>query len=191
MFYWVLIFSSVAIWGAQFKLRSFLALWAKRLYIFFTFICFGYLFLITYLQYNIWKGNDLTSGFLPPASDWGYFIKYSFYRFWIIYLVSFFLSLLFIFIGDYFNKKYQERFFESGEVYLGGVSILISGYPGVVFYIIVFFLIFLISSLFFYFIRGNNFRLSPYYLWMPTAVCVILTSIYFLNNLDIWKLLKF
>lgn len=186
----LVIFLSLLIWGAQFRWPSFLAANIKKIYLFFVFLCFGYSGLLTYLQYGVWKNSSAMKFVLPPFSGFGYFIKYCFFNFWSVYLFSLILSLVFILVADYFNKKHPEKFFREGEIRIAALALLISGYPGVIFYLLVFILLFLLASASTAIFRGREHRLSPYYLWLPAAICVILASVSFLDSFSLWRFLK-
>ena len=72
------------------------------------------------------------------SSKLGYFLFYSFGRFWLGLLISLLAAAAFyIFLRSL--KKYQERFFEDGETELGFLAALIAGWPAfIVFLLLVF-----------------------------------------------------
>ncbi|MFA5173350.1 MAG: hypothetical protein WC435_03055 [Candidatus Paceibacterota bacterium] len=169
---------------------------------FFFFFSIFFLFLsrvyLVFAQYKTWKNNPLTEKFLPPFNDWSYLFEFSLARFFAPFLVSLLSSFLIIFLLKKINKKLGERLFYHEEPYLAASSLLLSGYPGLIFFII--FLLFsqLFVSLFFFLI----FKLRPsselkeppripfLFLWVPSALFVIIISNW-LEGMEIWRLLQF
>lgn len=115
---------------------------------------------LTLVQYYVWSQSELTkiltqsplSDSVPlPVFDFifsgrlGYFLFYSYGRFWLNAVVSIFAAFCFyLFLKTL--KKRKERFFESGETELGFLAALIVGWPNfVVFLLLVFVLVILIS----------------------------------------------
>ena len=191
MFYWFLVLISLLIWGAQFRLRSLLVRWIKKIYIFAVLICFGYSAVLTYLQYEIWQDHPLMKNILPPFSGWSYFIQYSFFRFWVTYIIAFAASLIFLWAADYLNKKREGIFFEKEELYIGAIAIMTVGYPGIIFYVISLVFVFLFVLFLLSLLKGKNYRISLYYLWLPVSVCVIMLSVHLFSNWEVWGYLKF
>jgi len=100
----------------------------------------------TFSQYYVWSSNNLTkllldknaldfnllkqvSGklFLFLDNRFGYFIFYSWGRFWLEIIVSLVAALAF-YCFLIFLKKYKARFFEEGEVELGFLLALMVGW---------------------------------------------------------------
>lgn len=121
-----------------------------------------YACILTVGQYYVWS-QDPTQTFLNSPIDsslpipivssipWfqtnplGYFVLYSFIRFWIQPLLSIAMAYAFL----YFLKilvKYRARFFEEGDVILGFLTALIVGWPAIIVFLIVTFLSVLIIS---------------------------------------------
>ena len=115
----------------------------------------AYAALLTLAQYRVWAGSEFSRPFInsPVAevvplpeilrqyvfsSKLGYFLFYSFGRFWLGPLISLLAAAAFyIFLRSL--KKYQERFFEDGETELGFLAALIAGWPAfIVFLLLVF-----------------------------------------------------
>lgn len=134
---------------------------------YFIFIVLGfrlaYSLFLTLAQYYFWSKDGLTKYLLNfaltpalpvdaiKALPWlfdnrlGYFIFYSWGRFWL----NLFLTLLIAFVFWRFLKllkKHKERFFEEGEVELGFLTILISGWPNsLIFLFLAFFGVVIVS----------------------------------------------
>ncbi len=107
------------------------------------------------------------------------------------YLISFIVALAFMWIAIKYNRKYGGRFFEKEEIQIGGLSLLLVGHPGWVFYSIALILLYLLLHIAHYILHTNkSFRLSIYHLWVPTAIFVILISEHWLSNMTLWFLLE-
>ena len=125
-----------------------------------------YAAILTISQYYIWSQNKLTQVLLNLSVDFsaipisgifkffckfvdcqkhGYFLFYTYGRFWMNIFISIAVAFgFYLFLK--FLKKYKERFFEEGEIELGFLAALISGWPNfVVFLPIVFVSVVLIS----------------------------------------------
>lgn len=154
-------------------------------------VIFGTAVYQSWQQYLAWQSNDLSKLFLPPYQDWDYFVFYARVRFFNPYFLSLGLGLLALTVAKYFNKKYQERFFEPIEPYLLASSIFLVGHPLWLFYLI----ILLITSVLMSYVlclmsKKKDYRLSFYYLWLPAAIFTILISRW-LSMLPWWQTLKF
>lgn len=104
-------------------------------------------------QYYIWSGSEFTKLLLNSplvsdvpanlitdlfptlfASNLGYFLFYSWGRFWLNLLILLIASLAFwIFLRAL--KRHKERLFDTGEVELGFLMTLLSGWPGFVLFV--------------------------------------------------------
>ncbi|RJQ26050.1 hypothetical protein C4565_07480 [Candidatus Parcubacteria bacterium] len=120
--------------------------------------------LLMYLQYSLWNEGGMGSYFLtaPLSKDlpidgmkyfgwlftnkFGYFLFYSWGRFWLSVIISIFVAYIF-YIFLKLLKKRTERFFEEGEVELGFLSALIVGWPLFVIFVPLVFLSVIIVSL--------------------------------------------
>lgn len=107
--------------------------------------------LLSVFQYVAWSANPVTSVLLEtplnegvplpgPVKDvlsstpLGYFIFYSFGRFWLNPIITIGVALLFWWILKLL-QKYRQRFFNEGEVTLGLLTCLIVGWPNVVVFV--------------------------------------------------------
>ncbi|MEK7520718.1 MAG: hypothetical protein AAB560_01415 [Patescibacteria group bacterium] len=102
----------------------------------------------TAAQYYVWK----TNGFLEMVKGGGgdangYFLFYSWGRFWISALLSIGGAFLFFYFLKAL-KKYRERFFEEGELDLGFLSALLIGWPNFVVFVPLVFLSVVIIAVF-------------------------------------------
>lgn len=156
-----------------------------------TLVIFSFAIYQSWQQYLLWKSNDLGKLFLPPYQSWDYFVFYARSRFFNPYLLSLTIGLVSLIAARYFNKKYQERFFEPIEPYLLATSIFLVGHPLWLFYLITLSVITVIFSL----VNGqwsmvNGRRLSLYYLWLPAAIFTIIIGKW-LSALPWFQMLRF
>jgi len=119
--------------------------------------------LLMYMQYSIWSEGGLGNYFLtaPLPKDlpivgiksygvlfmnkFGYFLFYSWGRFWLSVVISVFAAYIFYVFLRVLSKK-TERFFDEGEQELGFICALIVGWPlFVVFIPLVFFSVVVVS----------------------------------------------
>lgn len=124
------------------------------------------------IQYEMWKSNSISSFLLPPYNSWIYFVSYAVTRFFSPLLISIAFAIVFKSASEYFNKKFGERFLEKEESWLLASGILLSGYPGFVFYVAFMLVAALVVSVFYY--AAGKGRAPLYYLWLPVAVFAIL-----------------
>lgn len=175
--------------GAQIFLRSFLAKVVKLAYgvaiIFFVFQSS----LVSILQYQAWKNGAIGNLLLPPHESIGYFLQYIGWRFWSPVAVAFLFSVFSIYLMRRVNHKYDNRFLEEEEPSLAGLSMFVSGYPAILIYPVVFLIVFLCATTSTSVLNGKNFRLSPYYLWIPSSLLVILIRTVWFPQFPLWNLL--
>ncbi len=190
MFFVLLLILTIS-FGAQIFLRPF----TIYRYLFIAVVILISLFLLfqTYQQYQFWLENDISKHLLPPYQGINYFIYYAFIRFFSPYLISLTVAVLFLFLIKILNKKYAERLFYPEEIYLGALSIFLVGHPGWLFYtvfiLIIYILIHISSLIFNHKSYSLSKRLSLYWLWLPTAIFVILIQRW-LEILPIWQILR-
>lgn len=130
---------------------------------------FFYAFLLTINQYYVWSQNKFTqlllnspldlsmptSGIFTKVCQWsivncqksGYFLFYSFGRFWLNVFVAIGVAFAF-YLFLKFLEKYQERFFEQGEIKLGFIMALIVGWPSFIVFIPCVFVFVVLMSVF-------------------------------------------
>jgi hypothetical protein len=141
-------------------------------------------------QFQIWSEGEVSKFFLPPHQGISYFIFYVTVRFFVPYLISLAVALIFLFSAKILNRRYRKRFFYPPEPYFGGLAIFLMGHPGWLFYLVFLIFVYLlihIRSLFI--VHSPLFRISLYYLWLPVAIFVIIISKW-LESLPLWSLLK-
>lgn len=125
----------------------------------------GYPALLTIRQYYVWLADPLSKLLLSsPLSDnvpipqfikdsaifqshFGYFIFYSYGRFWVNSILAVSVSVLF-YLFLKFLRKHKERFFEEGEVEMGFLTALIAGWPRFVVFVPIIFISVILISLF-------------------------------------------
>lgn len=141
------------------------------------FIIFIFLFYYSREQFFAWyKAGPPAQYLVPPFTSIGYFLYYVLTRFWASYLASLAAAILFFYAAKKLNKKYQERFFYPEEYYFLALGIFLTGHPGWLFYLFLVLSAYLLISGFKTIILKYKERISFYYLWLPTAILVILIS---------------
>jgi hypothetical protein len=141
-------------------------------------------------QYMLWRANPGTMFLLPPYMPFSYFALYSVFNFIVPYMISLCAGFLLWVCMKWLNQRFGNRFFYEEELIVAPISIFLSGYPGLIIYSVSFFVLFLILSIFRLIVRSEN-TTSMRYVWIPLAVCVILSNEFFFNQTFWWKLLEF
>ena len=103
----------------------------------------------TGLQYYAWTQSELSRFFLPPYRSISYLLQYSWTHFWLNALLSVGAALLFFGILRAL-QAHNPRYFDAGEVELGALIALVVGWPHVIVFVPVVFLLVVIISI----IRG-------------------------------------
>lgn len=141
-----------------------------------------YYLYLTYAQYQLWKNNVNGIGkyLVPPYKSITYVVGYHFMRFAFYYAISFLIALIFLWAAKHYNKKFQGRFFEPEEPYFGALAIFLLGNKDWNYAWIAYFVLLLlgsvVGSLIYTKILKKNERLPLYWLWLPTAIAVIIVN---------------
>lgn len=141
----------------------------------------------TVYQYYDWKGGALTKMFLPPYQPENYLLFYSWGRFWLGVVVVFAVALIF-YLFLKILQKHKERFFIEGETELGGLCVLIVGWPNFVFFLSFIFAAVVLTSIF----RLLALKKAYTTLGYPLFLAAILTLVFgnrLIQILD-WNVLK-
>lgn len=171
MFYWLLGIL-VLTEGASFfaKRRSFVF---KKLFIGAIILVFGWSVFLSWQQYEIWVNGEFAEIFFQNGLN--YFLGYSFIHFFLNYLISLAVALLFLAAAFWLNKKFQERFFEEGEPYLGALAIFAMGQPLWLVYLIAVMSFGVLGTIFLKFrAKTRNSRFPFYYFWIPVAIIILI-----------------
>ena len=160
------------------------------------FTVFLLLFYQSYLQYEAWFSSEFSRHLLEQSVNFdnfnfriNYFVFYAITRFFAPYLISLVAALIFLILARKLNKKHNDKFFEPEEPWFGALAIFLLGHPSWFFYLISLILIYLIIHLLSLIISHKSLVISLYYLWLPTAIFVIIINKW-LIELELWKLLK-
>jgi hypothetical protein len=94
--------------------------------------------------------------FLPPFRELKYFIGYSWMHFWFNFVLSVGVALVF-YLFLKFLKKRNERFFEEGETEIGFLCALIAGWPNIVIFLPLVFILVVLESIFSNFFLKESF----------------------------------
>lgn len=99
-------------------------------------------------------------------------------HFFVSYLISLAAGLLFLWLANLLNNRYQKRFFEEEEPYLGALALFVLGHPFWIFYFLAVMAIGVLGSLFLkvasYKLQAANCRFPFYYFWLPVAIVVVI-----------------
>ena len=99
-----------------------------------TFFYVFYASIETIAQYYVWSHDSFSKLFLPPYQDLSFFVFYSFGRFWlnaILAVGAAFVFYLFLKI----LSRHRDGLFKQGEKELGLIFALLAGWPGIVIFI--------------------------------------------------------
>ncbi|MDP3052839.1 MAG: hypothetical protein Q8N22_02715 [bacterium] len=150
----------------------------KYLFLFSVILILGWACFQSYQQYQIFSASPISKFFLPPHQSIAYFLKYSFTHFFKNYLISLGAGLLFLWLANLLNHRYQKRFFEEEELYLGALAIFIMGQPLWMIYFIAVMSVGVLGTLFFhvscFMFHVSSRRFPFYYLWLPVAILVLI-----------------
>ena len=158
--------------GAQLSGRHFLNKYVKLCFFYAAAAMFGSAIYLSFAQYQAWENSPMSVFLLPPHASWTYFASYVFSRFFSPLIVSLIFALALKRASEFLNRRYGERFLEKEESWLMATGILMSGYPGFLFYLPIMLVSGLFLSLFYSFVKKG--RAPFFYLWLPTAVFAIL-----------------
>jgi hypothetical protein len=133
----------------------------------------------TYLLYESWRLDGLERFFLPPYRSWAYFAGYAGSRFSAPWIIALFAGVIGAWAAARLNRRYGGRFFEREEPFLFGAAIFFSGYPVLLFYVM---LLGAAAVLWVGFARGRGHaRATLYFLWLPAAAVAIIGVYRFLS----------
>lgn len=156
-----------------------------------------YALILTAGQYYMWSQNKLTqlllnspingslsaSGFPFSSTRLGYFLFYSYGRFWLKIIIS--IAVAFAFYAFLkFLKKYKERFFKDGEVELGFLTALIAGWPNLAIFLPLVFLSVILIAIFRQIVLKEQYTT----LGWPFLLASLLTLIWGYKLIEIFKL---
>jgi len=172
--------------------RSLLFATRRYLLAFSSLVVFGACFYYARLHFLAWGANEIMRAFVPPYNKdgIGYFLKFLFHELFNIYLISLATAVLLIFVLNYYNRKYDERFFYKEEVYFAATAIFIVGYPGIIYYLLGLLFLYLFLHIASLATQGAGGQISTYYMWLPLALLVILIVEYLPGYLPLYLLLK-
>ena len=145
----------------------------------------------TFLQYRLWDSVPFSKNLLPPVTPITYFLRYSFYHFFISNIVSLVFATVFYFLAKFLNKRKDERFFEKEELNFAFIALFLSGFPGVLFVFVFIVLAYLLVHLVNLFIKKKIETVPLYYLWFPSALLAILLISVWFNQTGIWQSMRF
>lgn len=161
--------------GAQITLRSVLFRILKWLLPVAVALVFAVLAYFVVLQYELWAGGkDFTRFLLPPYQSMSFFYGYVTKRLVLSWLLALGAGFILAGLARILNQRFGRRFFEEEEPRLLALGIFLTGYPGFLFYL-AFILAFGVLLTTYYSLRSKG-RAPLYYLWLPTAIFVIMVK---------------
>ena len=142
-------------------------------------LIFAYFVYLIVFQYILWRDAGPPSiYFIPPYQSIWYVVNYHFIRFGLYYLISLVAAAVFFIAAQKLNNRFNERFFEPEEPYLGALSIFLLGNPAWgyawIFYIVAMLSIAAIATSYQLLVTKENHRFSLYWLWLPVAILTII-----------------
>lgn len=140
-------------------------------------------------QYQTWANNELGQFLLPPHQD-SYFLFFVFIKLLSPFLIAVAVAFLLIPILGVINKRFEGKFFEVAEPYLAATTIILLGYPALLFYFLLIILAYLAWHVFSYIKSHEQARLSLYHMWVPIGLITLMVSKYWLVHTPLWLLLK-
>lgn len=142
-----------------------------------------YALMLSWAQYYIWSNQDFTKLLLPPHQSIKYFLFYSWGRFWIGALISIGVTVLF-YLFLKLLRRYNSRFLEKEEIMLGFLVALIIGWPNLIIFIPLAFVLTVLYSL----VTTVIFKESYTSLYISFILGGIITLIWGNQLVDIFSL---
>jgi hypothetical protein len=184
----LLLFLFVLSFGGR---KLFLERWLPLVFVLSAIVVFLYDGLFIYAQYQAWAENALTK-FLLPEYQPGYFSFYVFFRVLASDIVALMMALILLFLLKRMNQRADYVFFEKNEPYLAATALFITGFPGLLLYLVSLLVVYLFWHLWTVKITGRKKeRLPLYSLWPLIGVVTILMNEYWLDNTIWWAKLIF
>lgn len=160
----------------------------------------------TITQYFVWSRDPLTRAFLESGIErdspvaptlekfpflfgkLGYFIFYSYGRFWLNVIIVILCTLAFWWFLKLL-RKWKDRFFEDGEIELGALSVALVGWPGFVLFLpLVFLSVILVSVFRLLFMKEKLTTLGAPFLLAVLVVLLYGTKLLALTGLSVLKI---
>lgn len=140
-------------------------------------LIFGFQIYWAQAQYFLWLSVGPPAQYLlPPYQQISYFFQYSFHQFFLKYVISLGAALLFLVIAKLLNRRFQKRFFEEGEPYLGALAIFVLGHPLWLYEVPTVLGLGLLGAAYNFLTRKRE-RFPLCHFWIPAAILIYLTAI--------------
>lgn len=132
-------------------------------------------------QFLYWQGNEFSKAFLPPLNPDGisYFLSFIFFKLFAGFILSLVGAYIFLFCALKLNERYEQRFFYEDELYFGAAGAFLIGYPGLIYYLFLFFGAYLALQVISMAYFRESKRITPYYLWLPLSLLLITLQYFF------------
>lgn len=148
-------------------------------------IIFSLLFYFTREQFISWHAGEFTKVFVPPFNSQGinYFLSFVFFRMWVEFIFSLVCACIFLLVATRLNRRFGERFFYEDELHFGAAGIFLVGYPGLVYYLFLFFGMYVVLQVVALIYFHESRRISPYFLWLSLALVLIVLQFWLGNKM--------
>jgi hypothetical protein len=121
--------------NTDYKKPNFLVFNNKKLVIIFLLGSVFFKIFLSVLQYLVWQNSSFAHFFLPPFTPITYFLKYSFFHFWLSGVLTLISGSLLFFVFKIF-KKYRHSAVNNQELSLIFLSGLILSWPKIIVFIL-------------------------------------------------------
>lgn len=178
IFLWAVFTIAVYIYWNRERRENYLYEFSKRLIKITIGFYILYAAFLTWGQYYIWSQDSLGRIFLTSDRFGvmngrpGYFLFYSYLRFWLAPAITILAGFLFyLFLKSL--RKYRERFFEEGEPELGFLCAIVAGWPGFVVFLPLVFMGVVLVSIFRLFVFKEHFTTLGWPFLISTLVVLV------------------
>ncbi len=177
-----------------------------RLLVIVTVFYLFYALILSIGQYYVWSENPISKALIQEQvnientgiigkffnliipNSFNYYIYYVFMKFWFEYLLTIGFGFLFVYFLK-FLKKHQERFFENGEIELGGLCAILSRWPKSIVFIILVFVSVVLVSIFRLLVFKDKYTTLGYPFILATFITFLIGAyILSITGLDVLKI---
>lgn len=129
--------------------------------------------ILSFAQYSVWKNSPHTAGLLPPHQPIAYYLGYSWYHHWKVFVFSALFAAALFLVVRLANRFSGGRFFYAEEPYLAAFAALVAQWPGGFIVLGGALFVGVLSQLVF-FEFGAGKRLPLLFFWLPAAIAAII-----------------
>lgn len=142
----------------------------------------------TIATYGLWASDPFSQYLLPPHTSISYFLRYSFFHFWLNYAIIIMLSLAWAFTLWAINKLSKRNFLDKTDIYLAFLASLAAGWPNFVFLLVIFFGLMLFCQIIniVIFKKNEPLEVAPYLI--VGALIALIIGDFLINKLNLGAL---